>query len=797
MWVAPREFASPRCCHVCHLAIIVRNRLESVMREPLVNRLISTSQLLAALICLTILNFGGRTQAQVLRFAVPPAPPQVDVISGPTAAQLEQAKSLIAHKNWTEAFNLLRELTNKDTDSVVAVGDRFIGLPAYSQLLISHLPPEALAEYRRTADPIAERWYRDGVATRDEQMLRRVLDEQFCSSWGDDTLLALGELSLERGDYEGARRAWEEINPQLPDPTGKSMWLALRDIDLAANWAEIDRRWQYRPKPPDWLAFPDSELSLADLRARLALVSIRAGEFDRAALEIDVLNHFHPNAVGRLGGQEGLYAPALEKLLATARSWPAEPRDPNWPTFAGAPTRSPHAVQLGPVTGPAWKKAVDLVAPLVFASPQSKEEAASRHLNCFPVVVDGIVLFCDATQIHAVDLATGQPAFTKDGVLYRDEALDNDTPKPPGNFRSFRSAFGEGVPRYSMTVAGGIAYARLGQAATTRLDPRDAPPGDRLIGLDLTRDGLMAFRARPDDGRWAFDGVPLSDGHHAYVAMRRGDVTPHAYVACFDNASGRNVWRTAIGAADTLAGGRGDEITHNLLTLVGNRIYFNSNLGLIAAIDATNGQIDWLRRYGRLKGVAVAPGTPGPAHLDRDPSPCMFHEGLLLVAPSDTPNVFALDADTGETVWLSDQLADIKHLLGVAGPNFIVSGSRLRAVDVRTGKTRFVWPESENASIRGIGRGVLAGDEIFWPTRREIYVIQAVTGNRTRAPIDLASVSDCGANLVAANKRLVVAGPDKLMAFGAALPQPPDESGGKKSIAHISIRAQFPLSPVP
>ena len=31
----------------------------------------------------------------------------------------------------------------------------------------------------------------------------RVVDELYCSSWGDDALLALGELALERADYCG------------------------------------------------------------------------------------------------------------------------------------------------------------------------------------------------------------------------------------------------------------------------------------------------------------------------------------------------------------------------------------------------------------------------------------------------------------------------------------------------------------------------------------------------------------------------------------------------------------------
>jgi hypothetical protein len=67
-----------------------------------------------------------------------------------------------------------------------------------------------------------------------------------------------------------------------------------------------------------------------------------------------------------------------------------------------------------------------------------------------------------------------------------------------------------------------------------------------------------------------------------------------------------------------------------------------------------------------------------------------------------------------------------------------------------------------------MGRGLIAGDEIFWPTRSEIYVLNAVTGERTRTPISLSSVSNQGANLAAAYGRLIVAGTDKLMVFGPA-----------------------------
>src|SRR5262249_14423949 len=152
----------------------------------------------------------------------------------------------------------------------------------YCHLQIARLPKEGLTAYRRLVDASAEQAYREGLANRDEQQLRRVVEDWFCSSWGDDALLALGDLALEQGNYADARHAWEQISPMLCAPDGSPMWLALRDIDLRTKWTEVERRWQAREKSADWLAYPDTQLDLAEIRARLVLASIRAGELDRA-----------------------------------------------------------------------------------------------------------------------------------------------------------------------------------------------------------------------------------------------------------------------------------------------------------------------------------------------------------------------------------------------------------------------------------------------------------------------------------------------------------------------------------
>jgi outer membrane protein assembly factor BamB len=721
---------------------------------------------------------GSETRAQL-------SPPAVDLISGPAAARLKQVQALSDDMNWEEAVDILQELAGEDTQRVVELGDgRFITLGDYCHRQIAALPAEALAVYRRRVDPLAERWYREGVASRDEKLLSRVVHESFCSTWGDDALMGLGELALERADYEGARRFWEQISPLVRDPIGRPLWIALRDIDVNAHWPQIERRWLERLKPTTWLAYPDTDLDLADVRARLVLASIRAGDLNRAQLELSVFRRMHPSATGRFAGQDGSYVEALDRLIVAAKEWPPERQESQWETFAGSPSRLSAAPKLGPITGPTWaepvKFSIDAVVgsrrqvllgggPVLWVEPgtTSHTPESQRPLSCFPVVWNGLVLFNDGKQIRAVDLAAGRPSMTGARAQSVDESFDG------------REAIAHGMPHHSVTVAGGIAYGRIGQVATTRLESAGRTSGDRLVGLDLNREGLLVLRVRPDDASWSFDGAPVSDGRRLYVAMRQGDVTPRAYVDCIDATSGSRLWRTSIGTAETPAGGRGDEITHNLLTLAGDRIYFNTNFGLVAALDTFDGKVCWLNRYDRQASQPFGGSLPEPLHFQRDPSPCLFYDGLVIVAPADTPRIFALDATTGKTVWTTDRLPDGLHLLGVVRRNLIVGGNRLAALDVLSGKMKFVWPESEQAGIRGMGRGVVAGDEVFWPTRHEIYVIHAMTGGQSRNPIQIGSITDKGANLAAAQGRLIVAGPDRLMAFGPAIPIPPKQTTAK------------------
>ena len=300
-----------------------------------------------------------------------------------------------------------------------------------------------------------------------------------------------------------------------------------------------------------------------------------------------------------------------------------------------------------------------------------------------------------------------------------------------------------------MTAFDGRLFARMGSPITVRpQQPSSASGSSSLVCLDLEAEGKLLWRVVADEG-WAFEGSPVVDGSGVYAAMRRSDVRPQAHVACFDPQTGRLRWRRFVCAAESPGRGLLPQCTHNLLTLRGETLYYNTNLGAVAALSTPQGRLLWVSLYPRARRVDLL--RPA-AHWRRDLTPCLYRRGTLFVAPADAPAIFALDAGTGQMLWRID-LEDATHLLGVGGDCLIAGGGRLYWIGLtgpRRGQLRGVWPDSEEKP--GFGRGVLAGDSVFWPTRERIYVFDQRTAEPKRS-IDLAALGVVGGNLVVADGR--------------------------------------------
>ncbi len=163
----------------------------------------------------------------------------------------------------------------------------------------------------------------------------------------------------------------------------------------------------------------------------------------------------------------------------------------------------------------------------------------------------------------------------------------------------------------------------------------------------------------------------------------------------------------------------------------------------------------------------------------------MNHD-LVIAAPADCDRILALDASTGQLVWATQRgvAADAVHLLGVGHGHLLASGDHLYWINIASGKLDYQYPAPHGplsgyaaATPRGYGRGILAGDLVYWPTRERIYVFQQSCNRQVRQPIELGTMGMRGGNLVIDRGVLLIAGPDRLVALnqtGHAMKATPD-----------------------
>jgi outer membrane protein assembly factor BamB len=155
----------------------------------------------------------------------------------------------------------------------------------------------------------------------------------------------------------------------------------------------------------------------------------------------------------------------------------------------------------------------------------------------------------------------------------------------------------------------------------------------------------------------------------------------------------------------------------HLLTLAGPNVVYCSHSGAVVAVDTITGRRSWAARYPRRE-----PATADARPSARDLAPCVYAGGRLFTAPADADRLFCLDAGTGQLVWES-QTTEVVHLIGVSNGKVIfttdVKPRGIRAADAATGQMLIDWliPPSSDGNLPSLGRGLLTGDKVYWPTR--------------------------------------------------------------------------------
>lgn len=646
---------------------------------------------------------------------------------------------------------------NPDDDESVL----FVDLRDYCQRILAGLPDEARALYRNRVDPQAERWYRQGRDQRDLEALRRVVSRAFCSSWGDDALELLGDLAFQDGRFDEALAHYRRLVADDPDD-------------------------------PLALIHPDPSIDLARVAAKKMLCRAAAGR-TVGADELDAFAKRFPGAEGSLAGRKGPLAEIVAEALEADRLAPPDLGDERWPTFAGSPSRNHVPAESVDVGSLQWRAPLERITPARPGNPHGLRPAApnapaesSRLLGYHPIVVGDQVIVTDGKRVLAYDLSDraddGEGRTTSVEPAWKYDPEANDA-VPQARQPVWV------LPRHTLTAVGDRIYARMGVATPPVFMGmnRGGGEGTSIVALDRSRSGEkrlwirrateLALPDRPAGGVAVrsvnFEGTPVADDRSVYVAITDRREQTATYVASFDAADGSPRWIRYLGAASSEndpflgMGGMGfgglgaADPGHRLLSLEGSVLYYQTNLGALAALDAETGGILWVATYPRRE---VGRGFDA---AERDLNPAVVHDGLVFIAPSDSASILAFEAQTGRLKWRTDSIPNevkINHLLGVAHGRLVATGDRVLLFDVRDGKLLRAWPDS--GAREGFGRGLLAGDRIYWPTRNEIEVLDQREGGRAAPPIKLAETyRTTGGNLAVGDGYLIVSQSDGLAVF--------------------------------
>jgi outer membrane protein assembly factor BamB len=694
--------------------------------------------------CLLLLLLAERVKGQE-----PPEAPLAGE-SRSAARQLDDARKMVEEQKWPEAIQQLQSVIDDHADALVAASPRQV-LPArrLAHALIARLPAQALEMYRNRTDLRARRWLERGLQEREPRWLRKTVEDAFCSRPAEKALDALGDLAFERGDFDEAEVWYCSLLPSAADT-----------IDLH---------------------YPGPEIAPSRVRAKLLLTRLFRDGPSSIKADLADFQKQDGKAEGRLAGQTGSYAAILQELMQRK---PGPNLDQSWPTFGGDAMRGRNAPapanlidrprQLFQEPRVRYSLALDklLNHSIPFQGVQNPT-AAARSLAFVPVIAGGQVIVADAQRVIGCDLRTGNCSEWFDAAKFNGGITpDLKLPAPP-------------ELRYTLTVADGCVFVRLGEqaihpGAAEALQPnKPAPPKAEsllvCLGLEPGPGGdRLRWQVRPGitNDHAIFEGAPVVHAGNVYIAATRSSgnrlITA---IHCYPGGEGAQLgtpplrWRKDICEPRSLQTNE-KRYRHHLLTLAGPNVVYCNHNGAIVALDSVTGRRAWAVRY---------PARSAPARPDEEPpltdlSPPLCAAGRLYVAPADTDRLLCLDPTSGRLLWERTRL-HVVHLLGVSraadGPLLIFTTPvGLKAIRALDGSEEGGWTQPSEAKLPPMGRGLLVGDLVLWPTvspKFPVFAIQQANGLVAGNPTLLSNVP--AGNLAYGEQCLAVADRTQLTVF--------------------------------
>ncbi len=591
----------------------------------------------------------------------------------------------------------------------------------------------------------------------------------------------------------------------LPSAAGRRAALLL--VDAALERADVDAAFE-------WLeALEDVEAVSTESKAQLA--PWREARIRRQARALARDDAAFPKVSEALASANPADGVSIDAVPATLRRRPAPPRA--WHTTGGDGSRAAVPAGLGANFRLRWVREPSQDDDLTDSVDPQREEHDRPSLWLPPraAATEKHVFVSDGQYLHIYDLATGARVFERDATEYRDVrpgGIGEDGPLD----RRLRFGLLEG---HALTLHPVAALRRSGDGAAddalppghlvlaavpdgdswrwdrARSEAGHPPRDDHLEAYHwdgkrlrflwraggytaLDEEELLAAGGLPDDTR--LYGAPAVYRGRVWIAgIRPAKATQdrwEVWLYGLDPATGRAEVKTHLGTGTPLRTGRMDEVIPTSPAAAHGRVVVSTALGILAAVDASDGRVQWVHRYSR--NVETERGR----RRNRDSrdrglrtrsfanEPPVLALDRCFVAPTDSNLVLTLfnrprtagrqlvarDPDLYNVGWkfMPEQIAGVvpprgEHpsalVLVGKGEGGARPGSIVVVREAVVGERGLLWPRTDKPDPRGAevwrgisptgfgaepyGRALVTAEEVFVPQAHGIAVFELVDRN--------------------------------------------------------------------
>ncbi len=638
------------------------------------------------------------------------------------ASALKQAMSAVANRDWTGAAHALQQVFDRYPMAFAKSGEVYRGARAWAAQVLAAAPQELREEYERLYGPSGEEALRQALATGDRKGLLDVVRSFEGTAAGLRAAATLADDAIQRGRPAEARLLLMRLARLHPD---------------AARQDAIRRR-----------------LLLAAARDHAEGGPAPSAEDPRAAPAATVPDESWPmlggNAARDRIASRAAFGPLRYSIEVEIRErlWDDPPRpDAGYYPFRGG---------------------------------RNDESGLRERWNSYdpiePVVSRGVLVVSDGKRVTAFNLFSGAPLWQ-----YPEQVdVENDG-------RTNLSSI------FTPVVADGIVHVALEVPIAFRAQTlQDVPiiyylPMRRLVALDLETgavlwrhdDDFLASHAESEPLRsLSVTGAPVVRGERLYAGAVASEGTFHSHVVAIDRHTGDLVYATRVcnGQQElNLFGRQLQECMPMPVTEVDGVLYYGTNLGVLAAVDALLGTPIWAAAYSTEKIPSTFYWFEAPRRWPRFANgPPLVSGDTVVALPTDSTHLLAFDRRSGELlfrvrpqIFPGDRPLDLQTLHAVDADRAYVGGQRgvaalwlVRDAARHAEPGEIAWTTWFADEDTGAGRGFLAEDALWVPAFRSIYRIDPATGKGKSAPEREGRDRDLHVHLVWGDGVLLTAGHD-------------------------------------